>query len=398
MANIVIISTLYPQSRSVTPIEKTYAIHNFAKEWVKKGHKVYSVVPNSNIPEKFSMEEMDGVKILSVNYFLPFGIPSQRDLGIISYFFKLVGVILKHRIIYRIRPKGWKNRAAKIALANILRTKSPRPDCIVVHGSRSLSLARYLYPLKGKVFLTLHQTDLLNPKDTKINVKKYKPNFIGYRSYKIREKAETVFPEILSFPGQKIISSGIPEAEIQEESLFFRPLGSAKIKMVTVARLLKSKNIDTLIKTISKLPENFSLDIIGEGKEEGELKSLAREDPRINFLGFLPRDKVLSRMADYDIFILVSRNETLGLVYLEAMSQGLIVIGSKDEGIDGIIKNGINGFLVSSGNEEELFSALNSIAELNKDEISALKMKSLETIRDYSAETVAEKYLRYIFS
>ena len=55
-----------------------------------------------------------------------------------------------------------------------------------------------------------------------------------------------------------------------------------------------------------------------------------------------------------ECFIMVSKNETFGLVYLEAMLQGCIVVASKNEGIDGIIIHGENGFLCNAGDVNEL--------------------------------------------
>ena len=50
-------------------------------------------------------------------------------------------------------------------------------------------------------------------------------------------------------------------------------------------------------------------------------------------------------MRESDIFILPSRNETFGMVYMEAMASGCITVCSKNDGVDGIIRDGINGFL-----------------------------------------------------
>ena len=51
-------------------------------------------------------------------------------------------------------------------------------------------------------------------------------------------------------------------------------------------------------------------------------------------------------MAGADFFVMPSYPEGLGIVYLEAMGEGCITIGTKGEGIDGIIRDGENGFLV----------------------------------------------------
>ena len=45
-----------------------------------------------------------------------------------------------------------------------------------------------------------------------------------------------------------------------------------------------------------------------------------------------------------NVWIMISKNETFGLVYLEAMARGCITIGSRNQGIDGVINHGVNGF------------------------------------------------------
>ncbi len=47
-----------------------------------------------------------------------------------------------------------------------------------------------------------------------------------------------------------------------------------------------------------------------------------------------------------DIFIMPSLTETFGLVYVEALSQGLPIIYTKDQGIDGFYEEGYVGFHV----------------------------------------------------
>ena len=49
-------------------------------------------------------------------------------------------------------------------------------------------------------------------------------------------------------------------------------------------------------------------------------------------------------MEESDVFAMVSSPETFGLVYIEAMAKGCVTIGSKGEGIDGVIVNNENGF------------------------------------------------------
>ena len=93
---------------------------------------------------------------------------------------------------------------------------------------------------------------------------------------------------------------------------------------------------------------------------------------------------------------MISEGEAFGLVYLEAMSRGCITIASKNEGMDGIIKDGINGFLCESGNQFDLENKLRFISCLSAKEIKVIKINAIHTAQEYTNEKAAFKYLNLI--
>ena len=94
---------------------------------------------------------------------------------------------------------------------------------------------------------------------------------------------------------------------------------------------------------------------------------------------------------------MVSSFETFGLVYLEAMATGNIVIGAKGEGIEGIIKNNINGFLCTPRDKKELAQTLaRIITGSSKKELEDSVTRSRETVLNYTEEKAAKNYLENI--
>ena len=79
---------------------------------------------------------------------------------------------------------------------------------------------------------------------------------------------------------------------------------------------------------------------------------------RVRLTGRLPREQVLRLMAQSDVFAMPSRKEGFGIVYLEAMASGCVTIGSRGEGIDGVIRDGENGLLVPAGDARAVEAAL----------------------------------------
>lgn len=101
-------------------------------------------------------------------------------------------------------------------------------------------------------------------------------------------------------------------------------------------------------------------------------------------------------MSKADVFAMVSTNETLGLVYLEAMSQGCITIGSKGEGIDGIIKDGVNGYLCEPKNIESVKCTLLKALTLRCEERAIIVGNAINTIMNYTEDRVVSNYLEVI--
>ena len=115
-------------------------------------------------------------------------------------------------------------------------------------------------------------------------------------------------------------------------------------------------------------------------------------------LGKLPHEYVKEILYVTDCFVMLSKNEAFGLVYLEAMSMGCLTICSKNDGIDGIIIHGENGFLCEEGNVSELSCLINTIKSLPLFERKRISDNAIATSKKFSSLEVAKKYLNHIVS
>jgi glycosyltransferase involved in cell wall biosynthesis len=93
---------------------------------------------------------------------------------------------------------------------------------------------------------------------------------------------------------------------------------------------------------------------------------------------------------------MISKKEAFGLVYIEAMTKGLIVIASRNEGMDGIIVNGVNGFLCKSGDYLELSKILNEINKMSNEELNIISKKAQKTSQNFTETKVSSEYLMNI--
>lgn len=167
--------------------------------------------------------------------------------------------------------------------------------------------------------------------------------------------------------------------------------------IVYAGMLIPLKNVDITLQALSALKDayEFRFDIYGEGEEEQNLKHLAQIlgiGERVTFHGKVPRNEVLAAMGHADCFAMASSPETFGLTYLEAMACGCYTIGSRGEGIDGVLLDGENGSLVTPGNVSELAAALELYFKA-PERVRMMQQKAVETANALTEEKVAAMLL-----
>lgn len=356
---ILFVTDLYPVNTRETTTPVT--LHNFVFEWLKQGHEITVLKPNFLLNsflrgKPFYLSgfyEYDGVKIYNVNYFTPFcfdilkKIPSE-----IKY--KDYDVIIAHM------PSG-------IIVANKIARVIRKPLVCGVHCSDIEVLTIPLYSLYFKGQLQEAYT---------------RAHRIACRSHSLQRKFSNILPELAE--KTFVASSGI---SFHVEMSQFKTIDSEKIKVLTCANLILRKNIDKLIYAMKDL-KGFELTVIGDGPQLESLKKIGAQN--VKFLGRLPQENVLQEMKKHDIFILPSINETFGMVYLEAMASGCVTICTKNDGIDGIIKDGENGFLCEPDSENIKQTLLRV---KNSSNLQTIIENSIDTARQYSMEDCAQNYL-----
>lgn len=132
---------------------------------------------------------------------------------------------------------------------------------------------------------------------------------------------------------------------------------------LSVGYLMYKKGFDILLRAFKKAyfyDKNVKLVIGGDGEESNNLKSMAKKleiEDKVQFLGAISRERVAKEMERCNCFVLPSRFETFGVVYIEALAMGKPVIGTDTDAIRDII-NEKNGLIINKDSEEELVNAL----------------------------------------
>lgn len=123
--------------------------------------------------------------------------------------------------------------------------------------------------------------------------------------------------------------------------------------ILIVGNVLAAKGHELVLRAIGKLATAFpqlTCRVIGDGPDRAPFEALAGElgiGKRVQFEGRKSRADVADAMRACSVFVLPSRYEGLGCVYLEAMACGKPVIACRGQGIEEVIEHGKNGWLIS---------------------------------------------------
>ncbi len=350
--NIMIFSSIYPSPAACGIPNDTKVVHYYAKQWQNEGHRVrvvylhFSSVKRifraTGLKKIYGMEsdyEYEGIPVHLLDYQLLF--PGRNYLSAFQ---------------------------AKNAERRILKwmEQSFVPDKVFVHFPCSFKGIACVSAFDCPTMAVLHNVDIYTMRRKKElcgELNRYRS--LGGRNANIcRIASEQLLRECA------LVLSGIDESLIPPVEWIRQKASQTSdcIRIVYAGNLIKLKKVDVVLKALEQVDFAYRLDIIGDGPEKNKLMTMASGNENIVFRGRMSREATIDAMREADVFVMVSSPETFGLVYLEAMAQGCITVGSRGEGIDGVIVDGKNGFLVPPGNADELAARLKKIAIMSSEE------------------------------
>lgn len=403
MANIIMITTCYPSINYAD----TEICHYFTKEWVKMGHKVKVFVLKSKFPEiyyslaehfpfltkkvtkgsdiqertsKVEMYKLDGVDVCSIpmKKYIPHWKFSQRELR------------------------------KTVQLININCDKSSFiPDAIVGHWCNPtlhiIAKLKEKYP-KARTSITLHG-------ETYTTIKKNFPDcnsflsqvdMIGFRSPSIMRSFYDTCPIKLN---GFYCYSGVSDIFFDDKTLRVDKFSDEAIsKFVYVGRFMAYKYPRAVIEALLNVYDKPAFHLLFVGRKTDLYNELIEYvqntnlSEQVQFLGLIPREKIPSIFDDAQCLIMISKGEVFGMVYLEAMARGCIIVAGADSGVQEIIKHGENGFLCEPGNVNELSQIINHINNLSAIQKKTISENARKTASELSDTNVAKTYLESVIN
>lgn len=175
------------------------------------------------------------------------------------------------------------------------------------------------------------------------------------------------------------------------------PKKNGTFHFLNISTQVSNKGVDILLKAFSFFLNEYQmvdvfLDIIGKGPEKEKYITLMKDlnlENNCKFHGEKSPDELELFFHQADALIIASREETFGIVGIEAMSVGIPVIATRCGGPEDYI-NQITGILVENANYLELAKGMNRVIEkyhtFNREAIRS------HFLKNYSSEAVLNQW------
>jgi glycosyltransferase involved in cell wall biosynthesis len=156
-------------------------------------------------------------------------------------------------------------------------------------------------------------------------------------------------------------------------------------------RLTAQKALEVALEALARV-DDVGLLIAGEGDRRGPLEAKTAElglGSRVRFLGAVPRERIVELFRAADATVLSSSWENFPHTVVESLAAGTPVLATATGGVAEVVRDGVNGLLVPSGDPEALAAAIRRY--LGDEELRA-------RLRDAAAPSVVEYAPERVFS
>ena len=372
----------------------TPIVHYYAREWVKLGHEVKAICVEPKYPKLFYIIGKAFQKRLNslFNFVVPIECPEETT-------FTAEGVYVRRMLVKKLKPHS-RYPSKRVEKSILQEIEGWKPDRMICHWDNPcLDLVNNIRKMVNfPISLVFHSNyeEMYNRYGDDFFPLLKNLDYVGFRSRAMKDDFEMNMGEIRN---SFYAFSGVSPIFLSqyEEKQFITPVRHFVYSGTLIAR----KFPEVAYRAVADVycDGNFHFTFIGDGLQkkviEDEWKKKGQKGDVV-FLGRVPRTQIPQYLKENDVFVMISRDEVFGLVYLEAMAMGCITIGSRKEGIDGIIMDGENGFLCESGNLKELIDIIIQIKNMSQNDLKNMSRKARETAERFSDFNVAKDYLESI--
>lgn len=147
---------------------------------------------------------------------------------------------------------------------------------------------------------------------------------------------------------------------------------NGEFKLLCVARqdaTERNKGFEQIFQALALLNcdhPDIHLNMVGKGNDQERLKRIANElglSQQVTFWGALSDEDLAAAYENCDVFVMPSKKEGFGIVFLEAMRRGKPCIGGNHGGTPDVIEHGKSGYLVEFGDVSTLADHIRTLFE-----------------------------------
>lgn len=204
--------------------------------------------------------------------------------------------------------------------------------------------------------------------------------------------ADQTYTNLVDYIGQKPNISTIYNGVSVER--FLLPINNISGKedfiITMVSAFREQKDQDTLVKALKELPDNYRLQLAGDGVRRHEVEELANTlgvADMVDFLGI--RTDIPDILGSSDVIVLSSHWEGLSLSSIEGMASGRPFIASDVDGLHEIVKDA--GILFPHGDYKQLAKEIKQLCN-NPVHYNIVARECQERAKQFDISIMAEKY------
>lgn len=145
-------------------------------------------------------------------------------------------------------------------------------------------------------------------------------------------------------------------AKKEHEKEIMKRLAAKELRVVYAGTIMKRKNpvaTQEALQILRKKGWKVSFTAVGRVKDN-DVKEQMCAYPDTTYVEQKPKEELIDYYRESDLFVMPSYAETFGLVYSEAMSQGLPVLYTKGQGFDGQFPDGMIGYAIEPDKPEDI--------------------------------------------
>ena len=228
-----------------------------------------------------------------------------------------------------------------------------KPNIIIVHHAFILaSLVQKVFSDR-KIICICHGTDIRQIRQNPQLKEKYIFNLEKIRNYcTVSPKSTLDLKEIFSIPEENInlLGGGFnPKIFNTNGRKVYGKKNPKKdtFKILYAGKIAESKGVFELVKSVDLILEEYphaSLSLVGNTRAEQmqRLNASIKNNKHVKFYNALDQKELARLFKTYDLFVMPSYYETLGLIAIEALACAIRVVATEIEGLQNLLGNDIN--------------------------------------------------------